>query len=183
MIISLNVMHSSMKKLKPLHYQFYRRRIHPATLKFKTTNELKILNDFIGQERALTALNLGVGIKRQGYNLYAMGPPGIGKRSLITNVLKEKAKNNNTPPDWAYIYNFEDPEKPLALQLPPGCGIILKNDIKNLINKLSTHILAVFESDQYRHFMHEIAKDFTMKHKHISVTNQENKNNLITELY
>src|SRR5579871_5083839 len=102
-----------MKTPKPLHYNQLRRHLNPNQLHFKTTAELETLTEFIGQERALEALHFGIGIRSQGYNIYAMGPSGIGKRSLVRTVLEEKAHHQPTPPDWCYLYDFESPDKPI----------------------------------------------------------------------
>ncbi len=149
-----------MKKINFLNHKFMRRKLDANKLNFKMTTELKLLNEFIGQERALQAISFGLETKNQGFNLYAMGPPGIGKRSLIKIILKEKSKKKNVPFDWCYIHNFEDPEKPIALQLPPGLGVLLKEDMQILINNLSTSILSVFESDEYRNRLKNILEDF-----------------------
>jgi len=152
-----------MKKPKSLHHRLLRQKLNVRQLNFKTTAELEFLAEFVGQSRALEAVSFGIGIKFEGYNLYAMGPSGIGKRSLIRTVLENEAKKGSTPSDWCYIYNFKNPDKPIALSLPPGIGSVLQHDMKNLIEELSTSILAVFESDEYRTQMHAIYEDFILK--------------------
>lgn len=149
-----------MKEIKFLNHKLMRQKLAADKLNFQLTTELKLLNEFIGQQRALQAISFGLDTRNQGFNLYAMGPPGIGKRSLIKIILKETAKKKNLPYDWCYIHNFEDPEKPIALQLPPGLGLHLKEDVQLLINNLSTSILSLFESDEYRNRLKAILEDF-----------------------
>lgn len=139
-----------MKKIKPLTPKEMRQVLDSAELNFSTTDELTALRGFIGQERALEALNFGIGIKGQGYNLYAMGPSGIGKFSLVNSVLEEHANKQPVPPDYCYIHNFEMPEKPIALELPAGTGFALQQDMKVLIEEMLSSILTVYESDEYR---------------------------------
>src|SRR5262245_58314310 len=139
-----------MAKIKPLHFRLLRQKLNVRELSFKNTNEIKILAEFIGQKRALEALEFGIGVKSNGYNLYAMGPEGIGKRSLINAILNAKASKSPTPPDWCYVYNFDAPEKPIALSLPAGHGHALQHDMKIFIHELGTNILAIFEGDEYR---------------------------------
>src|SRR3990167_4359670 len=112
-----------MSKQKPLDPKLLRMSVKVSQFKFKSTKSLKSLNEFVGQKRAIKALLFGVDIKNQGFNLYAMGPTGIGKRSLINSILREHAKTLAVPPDWCYIHNFSDPEQPIALSLPKGMGI------------------------------------------------------------
>src|SRR5438445_13028404 len=139
-----------MKKQKPIAHTHLRQKLDSALLDFKTTKKMKPLGEFIGQERALDALNFGININKKGYNLYAMGPAGIGKHSLIVTLLKNPVTKLPTPSDWCYIYNFDIPEKPLALELPAGKGIIFQQDMKALVEELGHTIVPVFESDEYR---------------------------------
>ena len=117
---------------------------------FKTTAKLKTLSEVIGQERAVEAVRFGVGIQRDGYNLYALGPNGIGKYSLVRRYVEEKAQSKDVPSDWCYVNNFQHPHKPHALELPPGMGQELSIDMEQLIEDLHAAIPAVFESEEYR---------------------------------
>lgn len=154
-----------MKKINPLSHQKLQQRLHPSELNFKNTTNIKSAIKFLGQERALKALLFGLGIKSQGYNLYAMGPTGIGKRSLVTSVIKTRARREKIPPDWCYIYNFSAPEKPIALQLPAGLGFQFQKDMQKLIDKVSAEILSVYESDEFRSGMKKINHFFDQKKK------------------
>ncbi len=154
-----------MKNFKPLHYSLFRQTLNPKELDFKTTNTLESLTRFLGQKRALEALNFSIKIKRQGYNAYAMGPSGIGKLSLVRNVLKAQAKKFPPPSDWCYVHNFKHPEKPIALQLPTGLGSVLQRDVNLLIEEIGGSILAVFESDEYNYEMKKILEKFNKERK------------------
>lgn len=154
-----------MTKLKALHPKFFRKKMDSSQLKFKNTNEIKILSKFIGQERALEALLFGIGLKGHGYNIYAMGPPGLGKRSLINIILAAHSTKSSIPPDWCYLHNFAIPEKPIALQLPHGRGTIFQRDMQLAINEIGSHILTMFESDGYRASMKKISNFYDKKRK------------------
>jgi len=172
-----------MKKYQPINYKLLRRQLNPRQLNFKNTDELKPLTGFMGQERALEAIIFGIGIKNQGYNLYAMGPSGIGKRSLIRALLEQKAITQKVPSDWCYINNFENTDKPIALKLPPGMGLELQQDMKNFITELNSTLLTVFESDEYREGLQEIAKEFNRKKGKVSKRNRTGLKNKIPKLY
>lgn len=135
--------------IKPLHPQFLRKKLRPPDLGFETTKELKSLTEFFGQDRALEALKFGISIDSLGYNLYVMGPVGMGKRSLISSVLAEHATKIPVPPDWCYLYNFDFPEKPIAVSFPAGEGLIFQHQMKMLIEKLLYKILTFYESRTY----------------------------------
>ncbi|MCB0096465.1 MAG: AAA family ATPase [Caldilineaceae bacterium] len=117
---------------------------------FTTTDELTELTDPIGQERAIEALQFGVGIDRHGYNIFALGPAGAGKYTLARRYVEQRAATQPPPSDWCYINNFEQPYKPLALQLPPGMGKTLHADMEHLIDELQTGLSSALESDEYQ---------------------------------
>ena len=118
---------------------------------FTTTAELKQLDGILGQQRAVEALRFGVGIKQEGYNLFVLGPPGVGKHTLIQQYLEQQSKQALTPVDWVYVANFNDAQKPRAIALPPGRGVKLKQDMQQLINDLRTAIPSAFDTEQYQH--------------------------------
>lgn len=128
---------------------------------FTTTAELETLTHMIGQDRAVEALRFGIGIQREGYNLFALGPTGIGKYSLVHSNLQEKAKTENIASDWCYVNNFKESHKPHAIELPAGMGQQLKGDMEQLINDLHAAIPAAFESEEYRTRAQVIEEELT----------------------
>ena len=147
--------------LEALEVHRLRRRCDPSQFEFDTTADLEPVDGIIGQERAVEAILFGIGIQRSGYNLFALGPSGTGKRTTIKRFLDQRAAEQPTPPDWCYVNNFEHPHKPRALKLPPGRGVILQKDMENLIEELRTAIPAAFESEDYRTRRQEIEEEFT----------------------
>jgi lon-related putative ATP-dependent protease len=104
----------------------------------------------IGQERALKAVDFGVSIDAEGYNLFMMGPAGVGKYTMIKRFLEEHAKHRHRAKDWAYLNNFADPQKPLSVSLPAGQGNQLRHDIEAIINHLETELPQAFDDEYYR---------------------------------
>ena len=92
--------------------------VNPATLGFKTTDELDPTTGLIGQDRALKAIQFGANIKSHDFNIFVLGPPASGKTTAVKAHLGPKAAEAPTPADWVYVYNFENPNRPKALQLP-----------------------------------------------------------------
>ena len=82
--------------------------------KFKTTKDLPVSHDIISQDRAISAINAGLGIRRPGYNIYVAGIEGTGKTSVIQTFLQNWAAKQAGPSDWVYLYNFSDHERPTA---------------------------------------------------------------------
>jgi len=127
-----------------------RRRCDPEQFDFETTDELTALKSIVGQDRAVQAVRFGVGIGNHGYNLFALGSPGVGKFSVIHRFLQTQASRRPTPPDLAYLHNFNDPNRPNAVSLPCGRGAPFKKDMERLIGRLRVAVPAAFESDDYR---------------------------------
>ena len=134
----------------PLEPSALYRQCDPAQLAFETTADLDVRDGLIAQDRAIQAVRFGVGIRHTGYNLFALGPSGTGKYALIRSALQERATHEAVPPDWCYVFNFEDAHRPRALRLPPGKGTELKRDMDQLVEDLHRAIQGVFESDEYR---------------------------------
>ena len=126
---------------------------------FETTKDLKELDEIAGQDRALEAIRFGVDIKQDGYNLFVMGPSGMGKCSTTRQYLEQQAAKSNPPDDWCYVNNFESPQKPKLLRFPAGNGKKFRNDIKELIDDLLSVIPSAFESDQYQIRAEEIEEN------------------------
>lgn len=132
-----------------------------STLTFKTTDELKEPIKIIGQDRALDALNFGIGIKHDGYNLFVSGSTGLGKHTIVKQLLETKVANLPKPNDWCYVNNFEHPHKPKTLKLPAGYGSKLQNDMQQLIEDLLIAIPSAFETDEYNAHIKELKDEFT----------------------
>jgi len=141
------------------------RRCDPAQFKFTTTADLPDIDVAIGQERARNAVDFGLGIVRQGYNLYVMGPAGSGKRTLVRNSLEGQTRPPAQLLDWVYVNNFAQPHKPLALSLPAGRGQQLRQHMRQLLEELGAAIPAAFESDEYRTRVEQIDAELGERHE------------------
>ncbi|HEX5624138.1 MAG TPA: ATP-binding protein, partial [Sulfuricurvum sp.] len=145
---------------EPLHFSTLYRACDSHLLKFKTTKELEPLSDSIGQESALAAVDFAANIKQDGYHLYAMGPSGSGKHSVITSFLEKKADTESCSDDWCYVNNFKDYRKPIAIQMPSGTAVQFKEDMAELIELLKTVLPSVFESNEYRNIRESISQKY-----------------------
>ena len=146
--------------IKPLEIKQLYRSCETELLPFKTTSELKPLDAPLGQERAMAAIDFGINVDFDGYNIFCVGPEGTGKTNLIKRQITKRAKQIPAPDDWCYINNFESPHKPKALRLPAGNGLAFAKDVEKLIENLSIVIPSAFEGEEYRNRLKIIEEHF-----------------------
>ncbi|MDA0751885.1 MAG: AAA family ATPase [Verrucomicrobia bacterium] len=145
-----------MSRVTPLKPNQLANRCALKDLSFRTTKDLKPVQNVIGQDRAVEALKFGVEIGSEGYNLFVLGPSGYGRHSVVQDYLNRLAKNKPVPSDWCYVNNFIDSYKPRLLKLPAGRGRKLAEDMERLVEDLRNSIPAAFENDKYRMRRQEI---------------------------
>jgi lon-related putative ATP-dependent protease len=127
-----------------------RRSVDPASLGFKTTDELHPITGLIGQDRALKAIQFGANIRSHDFNIFVLGPPASGKTTAVKAHLGPKAAEATTPADWVYVYNFDNPNRPKALQLPHGRAKQLARGMVGVLDELRSVVPALFESEDYQ---------------------------------
>jgi lon-related putative ATP-dependent protease len=138
----------------------------PALLGFDSTDELKPMDDLIGQERALGAISFGASIDQPGYNLFVLGPQGTGRHTAISSYLKGKAANEPAPDDWIYVHNFKEAHRPQALRLPGGTAMPFKSSMSELVEDLRAALRRQFTSDEYREKRQAIDAEFEEMQSH-----------------
>jgi len=140
-------------------------RCDPDSLGFQTTDEVEDHDEIIGQDRAISSVRFSIGMKSPGYNLFVLGPPGIGKRALLERILAREASRRDRPDDLVYVNNFTEPTQPIAIRLPAGQGAELRREMKSLVEDLLSSLPAAFESDEYRTRAGEIEEAFKERHE------------------
>lgn len=148
---------------EPLPASLLRRSAEFDELSFTTTDEVPPLTGLVGQERAIEAVEFGIAIQRPGFNVFAFGPSGSGKRSLVQELLEKRAATQPVPPDWCYVNNFADPRHPRCLKLPTGRAVPLRDAMKRLVTELRAALPAAFEREDYRSRREVIDQQF--KHR------------------
>jgi lon-related putative ATP-dependent protease len=153
----------AVKGKQELQVEQLRRICDPEVFEFKSTAELSVLDNIIGQERAVRATSFGIDIESPGYHMFALGPTGTGKTSMIEELLDRKSEDQPVPDDWCYVNNFEDNDKPHALRLPAGKGCKFKEDLDRLVEDLSKEIPSAFETEDYEKEQEKIEAAFQEK--------------------
>lgn len=112
------------------------------------------------QSSAIEAIEFGLNIKSDGYNIFALGEPGLGKHDLIVEITKKKALNDREPEDYVYVYNFKDPDCPIYLKFPKGYGASFAKEMDELIESLRKEIPKIFESKEFEQERAQIIEKF-----------------------
>ncbi len=131
----------------------------PATLTFRSTEELPPLDGMIGQDRAVTATMFGIGMTHAGYNLFVLGPPATGKTTTMRRLLARAADDQPVASDWCYVHDFTDAYRPTAIELPAGRGRELRAEMARLVDECKAHLPRAFEGEEFARQKAKILED------------------------
>ena len=160
------------------------RKCDPSKFDFNSTADLEERLSALGQDRAIHAVELGIHIKSRGYNLFCLGPEGTGKTSLVKRILEKEAKNRKTPDDWAYVYNFEEPYKPIAMSFPAGQATEFAKDVDELLEELADSLPEIIESEEYKAALGIIRQKYkAKKEEYINVLQKKAKGKRVSLLH
>ena len=138
-----------MKKKNELSVKDLKYSCDENMLNFETTEELESIQSGIGQDRGIKALEFGIQVDVKGYNLYIEGPSGVGKTMYTKNYLNKISAKKKVPNDWCYIYNFDNPNEPIAVSLPAGQGKEFKDSMDGFIKEIKKDIKKTFNADDF----------------------------------
>lgn len=132
----------------------------PELLPFKTTETLEAFTGIYGQERAVEAMEFGIGMRRPDYNMFVMGHSQSGRFSFVMDTLKREAKRDKKPLDWCYLNNLHDGRYPQAFYFAPGKAQVFKNDIQHLLEAVSSELPSAFENPGYQRQKSRVEREF-----------------------
>ena len=158
-----------MKRKNELGYKDLKLTCDPKIFNFNTTDELEPISTGIGQERGIKALEFGLNVDINGYNVYVEGPYGVGKTAYVKNYLNIISKKKKVPCDWCYVYNFDNPNEPIAISLPAGQGKEFRDTMNSFINDIKVDIKNTFSNEDFE------------KEKKVIKQEYETKRNIIME--
>jgi lon-related putative ATP-dependent protease len=151
--------------LKPLPAEALCRRTDPQAIPFATTADADGAISFVGQDRALEAVRFGVGIGREGYNIFVLGPDGSGRHFLVQQLLEQESLRDGPPADECYVYNFEEPHRPRFMSLPASTGGRFRQDMDGLVEELRPALTRALESEEYRTRRQVIEEEIKDRHE------------------
>lgn len=154
-----------------LSYKSLKNIYNPNNFKFETTDDLDSKDLIYGQDRGIKALEFGLDVESKGYNLYLEGPSGVGKTMYTKNYVTKVAAKKKTPDDWCYIYNFKEPNEPIAVSLPAGKGKEFRDDMNSFIQDIKRDIKLTFGNE-----------DFDKQKSLMQSTFEQKKNSLLEKL-
>lgn len=131
--------------------------------KFKNTSEIEILDEILGQDRAIRAMEIGLKIDNPAYNIYVSGNSGTGKTTYTLKALKKYSEGKSRHKDWCYVYNFEHPRDPISIGLKIGLGKVFKKDIEKLIEVLLDELKDAFESEDYELGKNQLLENYDIE--------------------
>ena len=165
-----------MKNKNELTYKDLKMTCNPNIFNFDSTADLESIQEGIGQDRGIKALEFGLQVDVKGYNLYLEGPSGVGKTLYTRNYLNKLALKKKVPSDWCYVYNFDIPNEPIAVELPAGRGKEFKDDMDGFIKEIKKDIQQTFNNDDFEKEKALIKQEFESKRSALLDKLNENAN-------
>ncbi len=142
-------------------------RCELSRIPFETTAQAELREGFIGQERALRALKMGVELSAPGYNIFVCGLAGTSRGGTIARMIEEVRPPTKESPDRCYVNNFKLPDRPRLLGLPRGQATSFKKDMQAGIDFLRRRIPQVFEGEPFQRQKSRIVERFTIREKEL----------------
>jgi predicted ATP-dependent protease len=142
-------------------------RCEPSRIPFETTAQAELREGFIGQERALRALKMGVELSAPGYNVFVCGLAGTSRGGTIARMIEEVHPQTKPSLDRCYVNNFKLPDRPRLLSLPRGQANAFKKDVQAGIDFLRRRIPQVFEGEPFQRQKGRIVERFTAREKEL----------------
>ncbi len=149
-----------MPLVKPLSIDKLHAFCDPNKLPWGSSSEIKNSSKKFAHFRAISTLNLALMIKDSGYNIYLAGERDLGRTYMLTQFLSPLAKKLPDPPDLIYVYNFENHDQPILIEVPAGIGKELKSSLMQTIQNIRKEIPINFESASYEKKKNELQKNF-----------------------
>ncbi len=157
--------HKSELKLAELGPDKLRWRCELSRIPFETTAQAQKREGFIGQERALRALKMGVELSAPGYNVFVCGLAGTSRGGTIAHMIEDLHPATKPSLDRCYVNNFKIPDRPRLLTLPRGSANNFRKDMQAGIDFLRRRIPQVFEGEPFQRQKSRIVERFSVREK------------------
>ncbi len=118
-------------------------------LPFETTEEIDPAHGVVGQPTAMEALRFGLQCLVRGQNVYIRGARGTGRLLMVHQLLDELQPRTDEKRDFCYVHNFQRPDHPRLITLPPGSAPEFRHEVLQLIEYLETRLGKTLESEPH----------------------------------
>jgi len=162
----------------------------PKLFKFECTKDLSPLREFIGQDRAIRAVEFGLNMHNDGYNIYVAGLTGTGKTSMVktyvSRLIAEKEARGETfaLEDWCYLHNFQEPDRPQIVSLPQGKGKILRDQVTELLARVREEVSKAFSGEEYKNQAKKMVEEGQAKQQEVfeEIANEARKQGFFIQM-
>lgn len=159
---------------KPLPSRKLRARLDPQRIAYSDSTKISCSHPMVPmQPRALQALELGLAISKKEYNIFVVGEPQLGRTYLVQNFLEPRAAKRPIPPDWIYVFNFEDPDRSLAVSLPSGQAKAFKTELAGVIHRIRDEVPLRFGQEHYIRKKEKLIRQFQNSKEEVMVKMEE----------
>lgn len=135
---------------RELHADDVRLHFDPRRLTFRDTSQLPEPDRLVGQELAVEAIGFAFGVDSGDFHLFAAGPSGTGRATIVKAMASQAAHRRPVPSDVCCVYNFQDPEQPRMFRLPAGSGRVFAAEMNRLADFLRRAIPAELNGRDFR---------------------------------
>ncbi len=142
-------------------------RCELSRIPFETTAQAQKREGFVGQERALRALKMGVELSAPGYNVFVCGLAGTSRGGTIAQMIEDLHPATKPSLDRCYVNNFKIPDRPRLLSLPRGSANVFKKDMQAGVDFLRRRIPQVFEGEPFQRQKGRIVERFSVREKEL----------------
>ena len=137
----------------------------PTVFTFKNTTEIEPLDEVIGQERAVHAIDFGLNMTSPGYNIFVTGIEGTGRTTIVRDITAKHAQSLPVPRDWCMVNNFQDEYRPKAMPVPSGSAVLFSKQMNRLIHMLKNELPKAFESSSFEEKSSQVQETFQTQEK------------------
>ena len=152
-------------KVRPLRYKDVDYRVAHRPRNVKTSKDITPCTEIIGQQRAISAIKLGLKVNSKGYNIFVTGIVGTGRTTTIKHLLEQLDHSAPDLMDICYVNNFKNEDCPIVLYLKSGDGVKFRKDMNYLISSLRKVVPKIFIADDYKEKESRLIREFEGRQK------------------
>ncbi|MEQ9642668.1 MAG: AAA family ATPase [Alphaproteobacteria bacterium] len=114
--------------------------------------------DLHSHRRAREAIEVGLSLKSDGYNVFVLGDDRTGRMDATRRYLLHHVGDQPPCCDWVYLNNFKRPNKPKPYRLARGVGRALRDKMEELVPALRDALVRAFGSDGYQEELRRLSE-------------------------